>query len=320
MRRSPLVFAAVGVVVLSSLAIPGAVQSLASQSPLDFGARVAARRAIERVYWEHRQWPVENPGPKPSLGEVVTSSILRDKVETSLRLTNALLTFWSHPVSGADLQAEIDREARDSRQPDILAGLWASQAHDPTLVAESLARPILVDRLARRFQATDPRFSAMSFDAWWARVGPSLSTDIQVPAYDYSLPALTPGQLGAWSPTHALPEADLQISAVWTGAEMIIWGGTEVGASKFNSGSRYDPATDAWHTTSGVNAPEPRKQHSAVWTGTEMIVWGGCGLGDEHSCQIATGGRYNPATHGRRRTWSGRRRPGSTTPRCGPGP
>ena len=83
---------------------------------------------------------------------------------------------------------------------------------------------------------------------------------------------------------------------MWTGTEMIIWGGTEVGAGKFNSGSRYDPATDTWHTTSGVSAPPPRKQHSAVWTGTEMIVWGGCGPGSEHACETNTGGRYNPVS------------------------
>src|SRR5206468_5781011 len=133
-----------------------------------------------------------------------------------------------------------------------------------------------------------------SFDSWLARVGPAFSTNVQAQQYDYVLPALAPAVTGTWSPTHALPEGDTLVSGVWTGAEMIIWGGTEVGASKFNSGSRYDPATDTWRTTSGVQAPDVRKQHSAVWTGTEMIVWGGCGPLDEHNCQIATDGRYNP--------------------------
>jgi N-acetylneuraminic acid mutarotase len=277
-----------------------ALPTHAAPTTLDLGARMAAQRAIEGVYWHQRTWPSQNPGSKPALDQVVSTFDLEQKVERSLRLTTALETYWHHTVTGADLQAEIDREARDSRRPDTLAALWSSLGNDPGLIAETLARPILVERLARSFQAADPRFSATSFDSWWSRVSPALSPNVDAVAYAYSLPSLRPDQLGAWSPTHALPEADIQISAVWTGAEMIIWGGTEVGASTFNSGSRYDPATDTWHTTSGVNAPFPRKQHSAVWTGTEMIVWGGCGLLDEHSCQINSGGRYNPVTD----TWT----------------
>ena len=32
-------------------------------------------------------------------------------------------------------------------------------------------------------------------------------------------------------------------TAVWTGSQMIIWGGT--GANYFNTGSRYNPVTDS---------------------------------------------------------------------------
>src|SRR4029434_8829761 len=33
-------------------------------------------------------------------------------------------------------------------------------------------------------------------------------------------------------------------AAVWTGSEMILWGGND--ASYFNTGGRYDPSTDSW--------------------------------------------------------------------------
>ena len=33
-------------------------------------------------------------------------------------------------------------------------------------------------------------------------------------------------------------------TAVWTGSEMIVWGGT--GANYFNTGGRYNPNTDSW--------------------------------------------------------------------------
>src|SRR5205823_5423330 len=139
--------------------------------------------------------------------------------------------------------------------------------------------------------------------AWWQSARVSVSADAAAVSSDYHLPSIgdtAQGGPGTWNPTFALPEAYSGISSVWTGSEMIVWGGTEAGGSKYNSGSRYDPVTDTWRTTSGTDAPFPRKQHTAVWTGTEMIVWGGCGLLDEHNCQINSGGRYNPSTD----TWA----------------
>ena len=63
----------------------------------------------------------------------------------------------------------------------------------------------------------------------------------------------------------------------------------------FDTGGRYDPATDAWTATTTVSAPWARVDHTAVWTGTEMIVWGGC-YGGECDIESAGGGRYDPAT------------------------
>src|SRR5205814_1886774 len=80
-------------------------------------------------------------------------------------------------------------------------------------------------------------------------------------------------------------------TTVWTGSEMIIWGGSD-GSNDFNTGGRYNPSTDSWTPTSTVNAPDGRLGHTAVWTGSEMIVWGGV-----HCCRVFkfnTGGRYNP--------------------------
>ena len=62
--------------------------------------------------------------------------------------------------------------------------------------------------------------------------------------------------------------------AVWTGSEMIVWGGGIPG-TPFNTGGRYNPTTDSWTATSTTNAPSPRDGATAIWTGTEMIVWGG---------------------------------------------
>src|SRR5205823_5833600 len=85
-----------------------------------------------------------------------------------------------------------------------------------------------------------------------------------------------------WTPTsiNLAPTARQSHTAVWTGSEMIIWGGTDP-SSDFNTGGRYNPSTDSWTPTSTVNAPAARAFHTAVWTGSEMIVWGGV-----HCCPL----------------------------------
>jgi hypothetical protein len=76
-------------------------------------------------------------------------------------------------------------------------------------------------------------------------------------------------------------------AGVWTGSEMIVWGGGDTGGF-FNTGGRYNPNTDSWRATSTANAPSARDVHTAVWTGNQMIVWGG----NNFSGDLNTGGRY----------------------------
>ncbi len=91
------------------------------------------------------------------------------------------------------------------------------------------------------------------------------------------------------------------IVAVWTGEEMLVWGG--------GSGSRYDPVNDTWTPMSSVGDPAPRAGHAAVWTGSRMIVWGGqVNLDDE-----STGGIYDPLAD----VWSPTSLQGAPSPREG---
>ncbi len=78
-------------------------------------------------------------------------------------------------------------------------------------------------------------------------------------------------------------------TAVWTGTEMIIWGGMGASPVYKNDGARFNPGTNIWTLTTMTNAPTQRYTHSAVWTGTEMIIWGGYAGG-----RADTGIRYNP--------------------------
>src|SRR5437763_16582019 len=75
---------------------------------------------------------------------------------------------------------------------------------------------------------------------------------------------------------------------------MILWDGIDHSLNYFNTGGRYNPATDSWMTTSTTDAPTPRIAHTAGWTGSGMIVWGG-----QDGTLATTGARYTPATNGR---------------------
>jgi hypothetical protein len=88
--------------------------------------------------------------------------------------------------------------------------------------------------------------------------------------------------------------------AVWTGHEMIVWGGLarreSAGPAGFfdaRDGAAYDPKADTWRLIS--DAPiDGGLGYSAVWTGSEMILWGestGGRRGNE-----ATGAAYKPET------------------------
>jgi N-acetylneuraminic acid mutarotase len=85
-------------------------------------------------------------------------------------------------------------------------------------------------------------------------------------------------------------------TAVWTGSEMIVWGGQGDNFIPLNTGGRYNPTTDSWRATSTTNAPSARGYHAAIWTGSEMIVWGGY----DGVTLVNTGGRYNPSSN----SWS----------------
>jgi Galactose oxidase, central domain len=66
-------------------------------------------------------------------------------------------------------------------------------------------------------------------------------------------------------------------AAVWTGRELVVWGGwsgNQAASRAFADGAAYDPRTGRWRHL----APAPLSARSApvaLWTGREMVVWGG---------------------------------------------
>lgn len=373
----------------------------AQGGPLTIDQRVAYQRAIEEVYWRHRIWPKENKQNKPSLQEMVPDSVIAKKVEDHLRKSDALDSYWHRPITAEQLQAEMNRMARETKQPAVLNELFAALDHDPYLIAECLARPNLADRFIRNLFSYDERFHgdlkrrvqselqitntiesmrALSgeyhetvwkkgnteteqeplanspgsilldstewnewitrlqglfqstdaslplkylsslkedadrfyitailelddshiktavvewkkqpFEEWWREAKPEPRAEIPAPVAAYHLPSVAPSIPceDTWTPTYFGIEARNMHTAIWTGSEMIIWGGYNGGF--FNTGWRYDPSTDTWTPTSKTNVPWARFGHTAIWTGSEMIVWGGFG-------NLNTGGRYDPDT------------------------
>ena len=416
--------------------------AVSTRRSLTFEQRVAAQRAIEQIYWNHRIWPKENPGAKPPLSSVMPDESIRAKVEDSLRKSNALETWWHRPITPGQLQAELDRIARDTHDPAILQELFDALGRDAFLIAETLARHALEDRLVRSLYADDTRFHAAlrrraenalaacgevacmktmggdyfertirlrdvdttaavdpvytlgpalpgdaastahatthagtldvsaelldpdewrdrlnrlaakvggsaeslptghlsrleetptsfvvtavvsqrdgeivtataswakrSFDDWWDSEKGTVPSTIENVAHAAFLPAVAQASCtnDTWRPTRQeVPDPRSDHTAIWTGTEMIVWGGEADTVVPTRTGGRYDPATDTWTMTSiGANVPVGRNYHTAIWSGTEMIIWGGAEYdfttSSSHSLQ--SGGRDNPATD----TWT----------------
>lgn len=125
------------------------------------------------------------------------------------------------------------------------------------------------------------------------------------------------GAAQSWRATSLVnaPSARTNSCSVWTGTEMIVWGGglsylpinmsgiqqitNNQGILTTNTGSLYSPTTNSWRPTSQSLAPSGRQQHTCIWTGqtnstatsNKMIVFGGW-----DGTSLAGGGTYDPVT------------------------
>src|SRR6266705_2271473 len=237
-----------------------------AQGTLTFAERVAYQRAIEEVYWRHRIWPKERPDPKPSLDAVMSQAQLEKKVTDYLRNSRALEDYCQRPLTAEQLQAEMDRMAQHTKQPKVLRELFQALGNDPFVIAECLARPILSERLKL----------ARPLDSWRAGAEKQMPKLTAAVSASYVLPVIASPSGGCtndtWTPTSTpnAPAGRRSHTAVWTGSEMIVWGGYFYDGSLhwLNTGGRYNPSTDSWTATNTTGAPTGREDHTAVWTGT----------------------------------------------------
>src|SRR2546421_270410 len=408
-------------------------QGNASQRTLTLEERVSYQRAIEDVYWRHRIWPKERPDPKPSLDAVMSHAQLEKKVADYLRNSQALEDYWQRPITAEQLQAEMERMATHTRQPEVLRELFEALGNDPFVIAECLARRAVAERLITNWYAYDQRIHGElrqrveadlqahptveqmkqlngeyteielikrdrtedeqhqsadrgvklnsrewdetvqrlatifgestveagvspasghtgarspatratlgqiktgvvsplqedeshyyatavvektndrlklatvewlkeSLESWRVRTENHPPAAIALATTGYTLPAIATGGCtddDTWTATDGPPLGRESHTAVWTGSEMIVWGGDNFisGSGYFNTGGGYNTGIDSWTATTTINAPAGRSYHTAVWTGSEMIIWGGV---DDSGFAVNTGGKYNPGTN-----------------------
>jgi hypothetical protein len=116
-------------------------------------------------------------------------------------------------------------------------------------------------------------------------------------------PATGHGTVAALSTGHwsALPGAPIVprsgAATVWTGRELILWGGTSDDGIPHRDGAAYDPATNRWEVLPQAPMP-PLRGLASVWTGTAMFILGGAG--GTADCAL-----YDPQTHQWHRIQSG---------------
>lgn len=75
---------------------------------------------------------------------------------------------------------------------------------------------------------------------------------------------------------------------VWTGQEMLVWGG-QSGTRYFDDGAAYDPIGDRWRRLPA--SPLAARFTFAVWSGAQMLVWGG----ESSDRAFDDGAAYDPA-------------------------
>lgn len=380
--------------LFAALVLSGAMATQAAEgtsAALSLEARVRCQETLERVYWNHRS---SNPGT--SFAQAVPQQLLRRRAEDAVLKTAALRELWQVTVSPQQIQSELDRMAAHSQSGGRLRELFTALGDDPTLAAECLARPALVDRLIRAECARDTRLHGATraaaevelaggpssdagrttfgvrseiewrrerdllrdpgtpglqpeefdarvrelvremgrqasdielgspsplhedehrfysivvhqldgdelratmtewpkrpFETWWNETRSRLTPEPGTADFAYRLPAAAGIACtdDSWTPTMQLLEPRYWHTAVWTGSEMIVFGGMSSVGTIYGDGSRYDPATDTWQLLPSLGSPGARQSHVAVWTGTKMVVWGGRA--------DASRGRYDPAT------------------------
>jgi N-acetylneuraminic acid mutarotase len=106
--------------------------------------------------------------------------------------------------------------------------------------------------------------------------GETTTSKSRPPAPARTLYAYNPGA-NRWRQLRSLQAGRAEAAAVWTGRQLLVWGGETGSAGSLYLapyGLAYDPTSDRWSQL----PPAPlqgRLDPTAVWSGHRLIVWGG---------------------------------------------
>ena len=146
MIRSARIFLVCSMHAVAVLAMLGPSPRAAADVP----APCADRTAIERVYHEHRT------GTRKPFEETMPPAQIERLVKNDLRKEAVLKAVYQVEITPALVAAEVRRIEATTRAPEILAEIKAALGNDPVRFAQSMARPIVVDRMLRaRFDNDD---------------------------------------------------------------------------------------------------------------------------------------------------------------------
>lgn len=121
----------------------------------DLAALVADRTAIERVYYQHRL------GSKPAFEQVLPPATITKLVEQESQKERVLAQVYHTQISTDQVATEIRRMENTSRAPEVLAELRRALDHDTHRFAQTVVRPLIVEReLRARFENDDPLHQA----------------------------------------------------------------------------------------------------------------------------------------------------------------
>lgn len=119
-------------------------------APDDFTVLCADRMAVEQVYYHHRL------GNQPPFEQVLPPAAIQRLVRQDLQKEALLKKIYHEEITSTQIEAEVRRINATTRAPDVLAELKAALGNDPARFAQTVVKPILVEReLRERFEDDD---------------------------------------------------------------------------------------------------------------------------------------------------------------------
>src|SRR5262245_32482935 len=186
----------------------------ASARDLTLEERVALQTQVERARYAHQI------GATLPFEAAVPREVIERKVRRALEESAALETLWRTPVTSEMLNAEMDRMVAGTRMPERLREIFGSLGNDSLAIQEALARPLLVDRLARSFYAADARLhegaraearsleTALRRDGVEAFANDARRAEVTLSPEELALErGRAPAAVGAIGPVEDLPDA-----------------------------------------------------------------------------------------------------------------